>query len=100
MMVTTLAHGLFAYVHDHFLRTHRFLWLCGAQAPAWSHRDARRWRRTWRTRRSRGRLGRLGRRLGRRWWRRIWRRGNWASKIFLVLILAYIVLTGLGVIGH
>ena len=34
MVLTTLAHGLFAYVHDHFLRTHRFLWLCGAQAPA------------------------------------------------------------------
>ena len=26
--------------------------------------------------------------------------GSWASKIFVALILAYILLTGLGVIGH
>jgi hypothetical protein len=26
--------------------------------------------------------------------------GNWASKIVLALIVAYIVLTGLGVVGH
>ena len=79
MVLTTLARGLFAYVHDHFLRTHKFLWLCGAHAPARSHRDARRRRRT---RRSRGRVGRLGRRLGRRWWRRIWRRGKWGFEDF------------------
>ena len=72
MVLATIVLGLFAFVHDHFLSTHKVLQLYDAQAPARSNRDARRRRRTWRTRRTRRRLGR--RRMGRRPWRRTRRR--------------------------
>jgi len=104
MVPTTRVLRLFAFVHDQVLRTHNLPYLCGAQASARSHRDARRrrrWRRrsrrTWWIRRrlerrriGRRRVGRLGRRprertswirrrlgrrrLRRRRWGRIWRR--------------------------
>jgi hypothetical protein len=75
MVRTTIRLRLFAFSHDHFLGTHDVHQLCDAQAPARSHRDARRRRRWWGwtrwTRRTRRRLGRLGRRRGWRiWWRR------------------------------
>jgi hypothetical protein len=72
MVLTTPALRLFAFVHEHFLRTDRLPHRCGAQAPARSHPDARRWRRRWRrtrwTWRTRRQLG--WRRLGRGRWRR------------------------------
>src|SRR5262245_38325978 len=103
MVSTTSMLQLFAFVHDHFLRTHKLLQLCGGQAPARSHRDAR-WRRRWtwriwRTWRA-WRTQRTRRRLGRRRWGGSGGRGGWVSKILVVLIVAYIVLLWLGVIGH
>ena len=71
MVLATIVLRLFAFVHDHFLSTHKVLQLYDAQAPARSNRDARRRRRT-ATRRTRRRLGR--RRMGRRPWRRTRRR--------------------------
>jgi hypothetical protein len=76
MVRTTIRLRLFAFGHDHFLGTHNVHQLCDAQAPARSHRHARRgrwWGWTRRTRRSR----RTRRRLGRRRWRRIW----WRRKL-------------------
>ena len=93
MVLATIVLRLFAFVHDHFLSTHKVLQLYDAQAPARSNRDARRrrwW--TWRTRRTRRRLGR--RRMGRRPWRRTRRRRHLGFEgPSRCLILAYIVLS-------